>query len=48
MLGLGKAKTLQLIHSGRLPAKILDARIRVRLSDIEAFEKSLPDAAVRS
>jgi type I restriction enzyme M protein len=24
MLGLGKAKTLQLVHSGRLPAKVLD------------------------
>jgi excisionase family DNA binding protein len=48
MLGLGKAKTLQLVHSGRLPAKQLDGRIRVRLSDIDAFLKSLPDAAVRS
>jgi excisionase family DNA binding protein len=47
MLGLGKAKTLQLVHSGRLPAKQLDGRIRVRLSDIEVFLKSLPDAAVR-
>jgi excisionase family DNA binding protein len=48
MLGLGKAKTLQLVHSGRLRAKQLDGRIRVRLSDIDAFLKSLPDAAVRS
>ena len=39
MLGLGKAKTLQLVHSGRLPAKQLDRRIRVRLSDIDAFLK---------
>jgi excisionase family DNA binding protein len=50
MLGLGKAKTLTLIHEGRLPAKQLDNRIRVRLSDIDAFLASLPDAsqAVRS
>jgi excisionase family DNA binding protein len=50
MLGLGKAKTLALIHEGRLPAKQLDNRIRVRLSDIDAFLASLPDAsqAVRS
>jgi excisionase family DNA binding protein len=53
MLGLGKAKTLALIHDGRLPAKQLDGRIRVRLSDIDVFLKSLPDAgraakAVRS
>jgi excisionase family DNA binding protein len=47
MLGLGKAKTLQLVHSGRLPTKQLDGRIRVRLSDIDAFLKSPPDAAVR-
>jgi hypothetical protein len=33
MLGLGKAKTLQLVHSGRLPAKQLDGRIRVRLTE---------------
>ena len=37
MLELGKAKTLQLVHSGRLPAKQLDGRIRVHLSDIDAF-----------
>jgi hypothetical protein len=48
MLGLGKAKTLQLIHSGRLKAKDLDGRFRVKLVDIQAFEKSLPDAAVPS
>jgi excisionase family DNA binding protein len=48
LLGLGKAKTLALIHDGRLPAKQLDGRIRVRPVDIEAFLKSLPDAAVRS
>ena len=47
MLGLGKAKTLALIHDGRLPGKNLDGRIRVRLSDIDVFLKSLPDAAVR-
>jgi hypothetical protein len=47
MLGLGKAKTLQLVHSGRLPAKQLDGRIRVRLCDIDVFLKSLPDVAVR-
>jgi excisionase family DNA binding protein len=44
-LGLGNAKTLALIHDGRLPAKQLDGRIRVRLSDIDAFLASLPDAA---
>jgi excisionase family DNA binding protein len=43
LLGLGKAKTLALIHDGRLPAKQLDGRIRVRLSDIDAFLTSLPD-----
>ena len=43
-LGLGKAKTLTLIHDGRLPAKQLDGRIRVRLVDLDAFIKSLPDA----
>jgi hypothetical protein len=45
MLGLGKAKTLQLVHSGRLPAKVLDGRIRVRSVDIELFLASLPDAS---
>jgi hypothetical protein len=45
MLGLGKAKTLQLVHSGR-PAKQLDGRIRVRLCDVESFLKSLPEAAM--
>jgi hypothetical protein len=44
-LGFGKAKTLALIHSGRLKAKQLDGRIRVRLVDLEAFIASLPDAA---
>jgi excisionase family DNA binding protein len=43
-LGLGKAKTLALIHSGRLPAKQLDGRIRVRLVDLVAFVTNLPDA----
>jgi excisionase family DNA binding protein len=43
-LGLGKAKTLALIHDGRLPAKQLDGRIRVRLVDLDAFLASLPDA----
>jgi excisionase family DNA binding protein len=45
MLGLGKAKTLALIHSGRLPAIKLDKRIRVRSADIEAFLASLPQVA---
>jgi excisionase family DNA binding protein len=44
-LGLGKAKTLALIHDGRLPAKQLDGRIRVRLADLDAFLASLPDAS---
>jgi excisionase family DNA binding protein len=44
LLGLGKAKTLALIHDGRLPAKVLDNRIRVRIADLDAFLKSLPDA----
>jgi excisionase family DNA binding protein len=44
-LGLGKAKTLALIHDGRLPAKQLDGRIRVRVVDIDAFITSLPDAS---
>ena len=43
-LGFGKAKTLKLIHEGRLPAKQLDGRLRVRLVDIDAFLASLPDA----
>jgi excisionase family DNA binding protein len=43
-LGLGKTKTLTLIHDGRLPAKQLDGRIRVRVVDLDAFIKSLPDA----
>jgi hypothetical protein len=30
------------------PQKNLDGRFRVRLSDIDAFLKSLPDAAVKS
>ena len=46
MLGLGKAKTLALIHDGRLPAKQLDGRIRVRLVDLAAFLASLPDAGL--
>jgi excisionase family DNA binding protein len=45
LLGLGKAKTLALIHDGRLPAKQLDGRIRVRLVDLETFITSLPDAS---
>jgi excisionase family DNA binding protein len=44
LLGLGKAKTLALIHGGRLPAKQLDGRIRVRLVDLDTFITSLPDA----
>jgi excisionase family DNA binding protein len=47
-LGLGKAKTLALIHDGRLPAKQLDGRIRVRLVDLDAFITNLPTAAVQS
>jgi excisionase family DNA binding protein len=43
-LGLGKAKTLKLIHDGRLPAKQLDGRLRVRVVDLAAFVASLPDA----
>jgi excisionase family DNA binding protein len=43
-LGIGKGKTLKLIHDGRLPAKKLDGRLRVRLVDLDAFLKSLPDA----
>jgi excisionase family DNA binding protein len=43
-LGFGKAKTLALIHDGRLPGKQLDGRIRVRLVDLDAFLASLPDA----
>jgi excisionase family DNA binding protein len=43
-LGLGKAKTLALIRDGRLRAKQLDGRIRVRLVDLDAFLASLPDA----
>jgi helix-turn-helix protein len=46
-LGLGKAKTLALIHEGRLPAKDLDGRWRVRLVDIDAFYENLPDASSR-
>lgn len=45
LLGLGKAKTLALIHDGRLPAKQLDGRIRVRVSDLDTFITSLPDAS---
>ena len=45
LLGLGKAKTLALIHDGRLPAKQLDGRIRVRLVDLDGFLASLPDAS---
>ena len=44
LLGPGKAKTLALIHGGRLPAKQLDGRIRVRLVDLDTFITSLPDA----
>ena len=47
-LGLGKAKTLALIHDGRLPAKQLDGRIRVRLADLDAFITNLPDAKMQS
>jgi excisionase family DNA binding protein len=46
-LGLGKAKTLALIRDGRLPAKQLDGRIRVRLVDLDAFLSSLPNAGAR-
>jgi excisionase family DNA binding protein len=45
LLGLGKAKTLALIHDGRLPAKQLDGRIRVRLVDLDSFLSSLPTAS---
>jgi len=44
LLGFGKALTLKLIHDGRLPAKQLDGRIRVRVVDCDAFMASLPDA----
>jgi hypothetical protein len=44
-LGFGKAKTLALIHDGRLKAKVLDGRIRVRPVDCEDFIKNLPDAS---
>jgi excisionase family DNA binding protein len=41
-LGIGKAKVLAPVHSGRLPAVKLDRRIRVRVADLEAFLASLP------
>ena len=41
-LGLGKAKTLALIHSGRLKAVQLDTRIRVTQAAIDDFLASLP------
>jgi excisionase family DNA binding protein len=44
-LGLGKAKTLALIHDGRLPAKQLDGRFRVRPVDLDTFIANLPDAS---
>jgi excisionase family DNA binding protein len=45
LLGLGKRKTLDLIHDGKLPAKELDGRYRVRIADVEKFFDALPDAA---
>ncbi len=47
LLGLGKAATLRLIHSGQLPASRLGKRIRVRVADIEAFIASLPPVATQ-
>jgi excisionase family DNA binding protein len=48
MLGIGKYKTLTLIHSGRLPAVQLDTRIRVKVTDIEVFLAGLPPVPVPS
>lgn len=47
LLGLGKRKILELIKGGKLPAKELDGRYRVRIADVEAFYDNLPDAEVR-
>jgi len=44
-LGLGKKKTLALIHSGRLPAVRLDGTIRVSAADLATFVASLPSVA---
>lgn len=48
LLGFSKSLTLRLIHDGRLPAKQLDGRLRVRPADCDRFLKALPDAAVQS
>jgi excisionase family DNA binding protein len=45
LLGLGKAATLRLIHSGQIPAVRLGKRIRVRRADIDAFLAELPPVA---
>ena len=45
LLGFGKQLTLKLIRDGRLPAKQLDGRIRVRVIDCEKFVEALPDAS---
>ena len=52
LLGIGKAKALRLIHSGQIPAAMLDSRLRVKVADLEKFIASLPqfkpDAGVQS
>lgn len=40
--GVGKATLHALVRSGRLPCKMLDGRIRVPCTAIEAFNDNLP------
>lgn len=40
-LGVGRTKFLALVRSSRIPCVMLDGRIRVRASDIDAFKNTL-------
>ncbi len=41
-LGVGKTKLLQLVRTGRLPCKMFDGRIRIRVADIDEFVDAMP------
>lgn len=41
-LGVGKTKLLRLVRTGRLPCRMFDGRIRVRIADIDELIDGLP------
>jgi excisionase family DNA binding protein len=46
-LGVGKTKLLELVRGGRLPCRMLDGRIRVPMSAVEAFAAATPAGYVK-